>query len=223
MTAVESFFQINAYHPFARCSHPHKHSGPVPLTEIQAPGAHEKTFTRHMLHFCPHANCSGLVPEEFRSNRKDVNNMDFLEASKIFSYRTTDPKETSIRNPIRTFREFTLYTNRTANHKASGKDRMPADLFKRAPEAFRKRTGILINIILSGHYVCSEAMLEARVVLLCKDHANPSSLSNYRPIALCNALYQLINIIITSRLRRLTEKYAVLESSQHGLRGSRSV
>jgi len=175
-----------------------------------------------MLHFCPHANCSGLVPEEFRSNRKDVNNMDFLEASKIFSYRTTDPKET-IRNPIRTFREFTLYTNRTANHKASGKDRMPADLFKRAPEAFRKRTGILINIILSGHYVCSEAMLEARVVLLCKDHANPSSLSNYRPIALCNALYQLINIIITSRLRRLTEKYAVLESSQHGFRGSRSV
>jgi len=110
-----------------------------------------------------------------------------------------------------------------ANRKACGKDKMPADLFKKAPEAFRKRAWILINIILAGHYVCSEELLEARVVLLCKDHGNPTLLANYRPIALCNSFYQLINIIITSRLRRLMEKYAVLESSQHGFRGSRSV
>ena len=61
------------------------------------------------------------------------------------------------------------------------------------------------------------------MVLLCKDHSNPTLLANYRPIALCNSFYQLINIIITSRIRGLTEKYAVLESSQHGFRGSRSV
>ena len=48
-------------------------------------------------------------------------------------------------------------------------------------------------------------------------------LANYRPIALCNSFYQLVNVIITSRIRGLTEKYAVLESSQHGFRGSRSV
>jgi len=62
-----------------------------------------------------------------------------------------------------------------ANRKASGDDKMPADLFKKAPdsEAFRKRAWILINIILAGHYVCSEELLEARVVLLCKDHGNP--------------------------------------------------
>jgi len=52
--------------------------------------------------------------------------------------------------------------------------------------------------------------------------ATQTLLANYRPIALCNSFYQLINIIITSRIRGLTEKYAVLESSQHGFRGSRS-
>jgi len=74
-----------------------------------------------------------------------------------------------------------------ANRKASGDDKMPADLFKKAPEAFRKKAWILINIILAGHYVCIEELLEARLVLLCKDHGNPTLLANYRPIALCNS------------------------------------
>jgi len=64
----------------------------------------------------------------------------------------------------------------------------------------------LNNIILAEHYVCSEELLEARVVLLYKDHGNPTLLANYRPIALCNYFYQLINIIITSRIQGLTEK-----------------
>jgi len=37
-----------------------------------------------------------------------------------------------------------------ANCKASGDNKMPADLFKKAPEAFRKRAWILINIILAA-------------------------------------------------------------------------
>jgi len=61
------------------------------------------------------------------------------------------------------------------------------------------------------------------MVLLCKDRGNPTLLTNYRPIALCKSFYQLINIIITSRIGGLGEKYAVLESSQHGFQGSRSV
>jgi len=81
----------------------------------------------------------------------------------------------------------------------------------------------LINVILAGHYVCSEELLEARVILHCKDHGNPTLLANYRPIALCNSFYQLIDIIITSRIRGLTEKYAVLKSSQHDFRGSQSI
>jgi len=112
------------------------------------------------------------------------------------------------------------------NFEASDDDKMPADLSKKAPEAFQKRAWILINKIFAGYYICSEELLEVRMVLLrrkegpprgpCKDYGNPTLLANYRPIALCNSFYQLINIVITSWIRGLTEKYTVLESSQHG-------
>ena len=117
---------------------------------------------RKVLQYCPHQACAGLDPDKFRFNRKEVNNMDFLDKSKIFSYRTIGLGET-MRNPIKTFREFSRYVGRMANRKASGDDKMPADLFKKAPEAFRKRAWILMNIILAGHYVCSEELLEAQV------------------------------------------------------------
>jgi len=110
-----------------------------------------------------------------------------------------------------------------ANRKASGKDKMPADLFKKAPEIFRKRAMTIVNLILTGHYKCKPADFEARVILICKDASNPELFNNYRPIALCNAFYQLVNIIITSRLKGLVERYSVLESSQFGFRNSRAV
>jgi len=213
VTAVEFFFQRNTYHPFAQCSHPQKHSDPVPLTEILQKSAGTATADHQMLHYCPHHVCAGLDPDN--SNGKKINNMNFLDKLKIFSYRTIGLWET-IRNPIKTFWEFSRYVGRMANSKASGYDKMPANLFKKALEAFRKRAWILINIILAGHYVCSEELLEARVALL-KDHGNPSLPANYRPIALCNSFYQLINIIITSGIRGLTEKYTVLEFLQHDL------
>jgi len=56
-----------------------------------------------------------------------------------------------------------------ANKKASGEDQMPADLFKRLPEIFRKRAMIIVNLIFAGRYGCELADLEARVILLCKD------------------------------------------------------
>ena len=41
-----------------------------------------------------------------------------------------------------------------------------------------------------------------------------SILDHYRLIALLNAIYQLINIIVTNHLRRTSENYAVMEGSQ---------
>jgi len=41
---------------------------------------------------------------------------------------------------------------------------MPADLFERAPESFRKRVMIIVNLILVGQYSCKSADLEARVL-----------------------------------------------------------
>ena len=57
----------------------------------------------------------------------------------------------------------------------------------------------------------------ANVILIYEDK-NIAILDHYRSIALLNTIYQLIIIIITSRLRRLSEKYAVMEGSQYGFR-----
>ena len=49
VTAIEFFFQRIAYHPFAQCSHPQKHSDPVPLTE---------TFRTRLERITPTVECS---------------------------------------------------------------------------------------------------------------------------------------------------------------------
>jgi len=62
----------------------------------------------------------------------------------------------------------------------------------------------------------------AKVVLIHKDK-DTAILDHYRPIALLNTIYQLIMIIITNRLRQLSENYAVMEGSQYGFRAQRGV
>jgi len=72
----------------------------------------------------------------------EVNNMDFL--TKIFSYRTIGLWKT-IRNPIQTFRKFSHYAGRMANRKASGDDKMPADLLKKSPEAICRYGEVIVS------------------------------------------------------------------------------
>jgi len=200
--ATESFFQTNAYHPFATCAR--GHTGPVPMARKGAtPTDGKDTSPRRSIdHFCPHVECNGHDPQHFRSNRSAVRDTTFLEEAGMFSYRTIG-REERLGYPVATFWEFNLSINRMANRKASGQDKMPADLFKKAPEIFRSRAMTIANLILTGHYKCKPADLEARVLLICKDASNPELYSNYRPIALCNAFYQLVNIVTTSRLKGL--------------------
>ena len=213
VTAAESFFQTNAYHPFAVCSK--GHTNPMPMTketraEPTAKGG--PTMQRELHHFCHHKECMCMDAEHFRSNRQEVKDTAFLVDKGIFSFRTI-PQYESIKGPVNTFREFSRYVAKMSDRKAAGKDMLPADLFKRAPEAFRRNAWSLINKILTDEYICAPDVLEAKVILLCKDVSSPDLLGNYRPIALCNAFYQLLNSIITSRLRHLTEKHAVLEAT----------
>jgi len=200
--AAESFFQTNAYHPFATCAR--GHTGPVPMSRKKAAPADGKDTSprRSIGHFCSHVECNGRDPQHFRSSKSAVRDTMFLEEAGIFSYRTIF-KEERLGYPIASFREFNLFINRMANRKASGEDKMPADLFKKAPETFRRRAMTIVNLNLTGHHKCKPAELEARVILICKDASNPELFSNFRPIALCNAFYQLVNIVITSRLKGL--------------------
>jgi len=101
-------------------------------------------------HFGPHEECNGHDPQHFRSNNSAVRDTTFLEEAGIFSYRTIG-REERLGYPV----EFNLFINRMANRKASGgDDKMPAELFKKAPEMFRKRVMTIFNLILTGHYEC---------------------------------------------------------------------
>ena len=92
----------------------------------------------------------------FRSNRNDVKDTTFLTDRRTeVSLLTAISNHETISDPVKTFREFKRYVSRMADRKAAGKDKMPADLFKRAPEAFHKRAWSLINKILAGKYTCS--------------------------------------------------------------------
>jgi len=62
----------------------------------------------------------------------------------------------------------------------------------------------------------------ANVILVHKDK-DITILDPYRPIALLNTIYQLLMLITTSRLRQLTEYYAVIEGSRYGFRTHRGV
>jgi len=108
------------------------------------------------------------------------------------------------------------------SHKAPGFSEVPADLFKQAPFSFQRRIHLLVNEILIGDHDCDKKLLMAKVILIHKDK-DIAILDHYRPIALLKTIYQLIKIIITSRLRQLSENYAVMEGSQHGFRAHRGV
>ena len=52
--------------------------------------------------------------------------------------------------------------------------------------------------------------------------ADPTKISNYRPIALTDILYKIYTRIMTERLEQVLEKYGVLTDLQNGFRSDRS-
>jgi len=105
---------------------------------------------RNIDHFCPNVERNGHDSQHFRSKKSAVRDTTFLEEAGIFSYRTIG-KEESLGHPVASFRKFNLFINRMANTKESGEDKMPANLFKKAPEIFCRRVMTIINLILTGH------------------------------------------------------------------------
>jgi len=95
LTTAESFFQTNAYHPFATCIRGHMNPVHVSRTEA-APGVGKETGAhRSIAHVYPHEGCNGQDPQHFRSNENTVRDIMFLEEAGIFSYKTIGREEKS--------------------------------------------------------------------------------------------------------------------------------
>ena len=83
------------------------------------------------------------------------------------------------------------------SHKSLGFSGIPVDLFKQAPNPFQGRIHLLVNKIHDAKFDCDQDLFIAKVILIDKEK-HIAILDHYRPIALLNTIYQLINIIITS-------------------------
>lgn len=106
--------------------------------------------------------------------------------------------------------------------RSPGLDGLPAEIIRNAPEAFQERLHELVNQVLTSKYKLEPDALMSKVVLLYKK-GMPDLLQNYRPVALLNTVYQLANLVIESRLKVLTERHCVQQSSQFGFRHMRGV
>jgi len=223
LAGIESFFQKNAYHSFATCGNPNcGKAGPIPLfTTTHNTNPAQTLPTRSMEHFCDGDACFTTDPTNFRSNRHHTSDRTFLDKAGKFDFRTIAPGE-KIREPVTTFREFSQFIAQMPSHKAPRFSEVSADLFKQAPISYQKRIHLPVNEILTEVHECDTELLMAKVILIHKDK-DIAILDHYRPIALLNTIYQLLMLITTSRLRQLTEYYAVMEGSQYGFQTHRGV
>jgi len=121
LAGIETFFQKNAYHPFATCGNPNcGKAGPTPLSTMTHNTNPEQTLpTRRMEHFCDGNTSFTTGPTNFRSNRQHTRDRTFLDKAGIFNFRTIAPGET-IREPVTTFQEFSQLIARMSSHKALG-------------------------------------------------------------------------------------------------------
>ena len=187
LTGIESFFQKNAYHPFAICGNSEcGKTGPIPISTTSHFHSVQTPPARNIEHFCDGNACFKIDSTHFRSNRHQTKDRSFLDKAGIFDFRTIPSGET-IREPVTTFREFSQFIARMPSHKAPGFSEIPADLFKQAPTPFQKRIHLLVNEILIGDHECDTELLMAKVILIHKDK-DIAILDHYRPIALLNTI-----------------------------------
>jgi len=167
---IETFFQKNAYHPFATCGNSEcGKAGPIPMSITAHNTQSEQPLpTRSIEHFCEGETCFTTNPTNFRSNRHHTRDRTFLDRAGIFDFRTIASGET-IREPVTTFREFSQFIARMPSHKAPGSSEVPADFFQKAPVSVQKRIHLLVNEILTGSHDCDTELLMAKVILIHKD------------------------------------------------------
>jgi len=155
LVGIESFFQKNAYHPYATCSHLKcGKTGPILLSCVTKSSIPERPYpTRGIEHFCEGETYFRIDPTHLRSTRHLTKDKTFLDKVEICDFQTTAIGET-IREPVNIFREFSQFIQRMPSHKAPRFSAIPADFFKQVSAPFQGHIHLLVNEILAGNYDC---------------------------------------------------------------------
>ena len=106
-------------------------------------------------------------------------------------------------------------------NSAQGPDRLPFELLKGAPDAFKETLWECLNSILAEGADPPKSWLGGLVSFLFKK-GDPLSIACYRPVCLLDTTYKVLSGILTDRLYRMCEKHGLLDPSQEGVRKLRS-
>jgi hypothetical protein len=109
---------------------------------------------------------------------------------------------------------------RTPNHKATGPDGVPSLVLKHMPPAFHEAIHLLF-LVMAITGITPPTWLQSHIILLYKK-GDPTSIDNYRPITLANALYKLWTTCIVILATDNIESRKILSPEQEGFRAERS-
>ena len=167
LVGIETFFEKNAYHPYATCGYSEcGKTGPKPLSRVTKNTMPERPSpTRSIKHFCEGETCFSTDPTHLCSTRHLTKDRTFVDKAGIFDFRTIAIGET-IQEPVNTFKKNSQFIQRMPSHKALGFSAVLADLFKQAPAPFQGRIHLLLNKILAGEYECDQDLMMAKVILI---------------------------------------------------------
>lgn len=138
-----------------------------------------------------------------------------VENSIIFS----DVRDPFLDSPI-TYFEVKTATKNLKNNKSPGLDKIPNEILKNLPESCLIRLTSLLNSFLNDEDI-PKSLKQIELIPLPKkgDLQDPS---NYRGIALCNAISKVYTQILANRLTTWVESFNIIPESQAGFRKNRS-
>jgi len=95
--------------------------------------------------------------------------------------------------------------------KASGPDSFPAAFYQKSWATTGSEVCEAVLNFLNGGSL--DTKLNATNLVLIPKISNPSRVTEYRPISLCNVIYKLISKVLANRLKRVLPSVISLEQS----------
>ena len=138
-----------------------------------------------------------------------------------FSQHRGIPQDTKHRlNYALTLQELKKTIQRMRRRKAPGKNGVPSELWKCAPDWALNILLTTINGILQGGKMPQE--WRGGVVQLLFKKPPSVKLTSWRPVCMAETSYRIFSTVIACRLQKMAEAHGILEHTQEGFRSSRS-
>jgi hypothetical protein len=114
---------------------------------------------------------------------------------------------------------YNLCLKYLGNNKAPGPDNIPNSIIKNLPQHFHDLLFLMFLQCYKQEQIPTTWKTSLTILLYKK--ADPTILTNHRPIALANTIYKLFTSTITAQLANYGKKHQILQNSQEGFRQER--